>query len=119
VVLVVDDERAARDIAGELLATAGYGVMYAANGVEAIAVATQHKIDLVVMDMMMPVMDGATAIRRLKSDATTARTPILALTGDPGSVMRQEAMDAGCDTFLLKPLNPVAFVSLVRHWLGK
>ena len=116
-VLVVDDERDSRDLAGELLAHAGYKVLYAANGLEAVNVASQWRVDLIVMDMMMPVMDGVTAIRRLKSDMLTARIPILAVTGDAGNALKEAATTAGCDTYITKPINPVAFISLVQHWL--
>lgn len=116
-VLVVDDERESRDIAGELLAHAGYKVLYASNGQEGVNTASQWAVDLIVMDMMMPVMDGVTAIRRLKSDMLTARIPILAVTGDAGDSLREAATEAGCDTFITKPVNPVAFISLVHHWL--
>jgi CheY-like chemotaxis protein len=116
-ILVVDDERESRDLAGDLLARAGYDVMYAANGSEAIAVLSRRPVDLVVMDMMMPVMDGIAATRRLKSDGATAKIPILAVTGDPGDALKKEALEAGCDTYIVKPIDPVAFVSLVKHWI--
>jgi len=116
-ILVVDDERESRDLSGELLAHAGYKVMYASNGAEALAIVDSYAIDFIVMDMMMPVMDGITAIRRLKSDIDTARIPILAVTGDHGDALREEATAAGCDTYMIKPFNPLAFISLVRHWV--
>jgi two-component system sensor histidine kinase/response regulator len=116
-ILVVDDERDARDIAGSLLANAGYEVLYAGNGAEAIALLRRRPVDLIVMDMMMPVMDGIAATRKLKSDPATAGIPILAITGDPGDALREDATAAGCDTYLIKPLNPVALISLVRHWV--
>jgi CheY-like chemotaxis protein len=115
-ILVVDDERDSRDLTGDLLASAGYGVLYAGNGSEALTIVKQWHVDLIVMDMMMPIMDGVTAIRRLKSDALNARIPILAITGDPGSALRQQAVEAGCDTFMTKPISPPAFISLVRQW---
>jgi CheY-like chemotaxis protein len=118
-VLVVDDDRESRELAGALLTHAGYDVLYAANGVEAVAIAEQWAIDLIVLDMRMPVMDGIAVIRNLKSDILTARVPILALTGDPGDALRLEATEAGCDTFITKPINPVAFVSLVQHWVSR
>lgn len=118
-VLVVDDERESRDLAGELLTHAGYSVMYASNGIEALNIVGKWAVDLIVMDMMMPVMDGITATRRLKSDILTARIPILAMTGDPGDALRQEATEAGCDTYIIKPVDPVALVSLVRHWVDR
>jgi CheY-like chemotaxis protein len=118
-ILVVDDERDARDIAGSLLANAGFDVLYAGNGAEAIALLRRRPVDLIVMDMMMPVMDGIAATRKLKGNAATAGIPILAITGDPGDALREEALAAGCDTYLVKPLHPVALISLVRHWVTR
>jgi CheY-like chemotaxis protein len=118
-ILVVDDERESRDIAGAVLAHAGYGVLYASNGVEALSIVGRSTVDLIVMDLMMPVMDGVTAIRRLKSGSQTAPIPILALTGDPGPALRLQAHEAGCDSYLIKPVNPAAFISLVRHWVKR
>jgi CheY-like chemotaxis protein len=117
-VLVVDDERDARDVMGDLLARAGYEIFYASNGAEAIALLKRRRVDLVVMDLLMPVMDGIAATRRLKSDASTANIPILAVTGDAGGALREDAIEAGCDTYMVKPLDSVAFISLVRHWVA-
>ena len=118
-ILVADDEKQSRELAGALLAHAGYHVLYAMNGAEAVSIAGEWAVDLIVMDMMMPVMDGIEATRKLKSDILTARIPILAVTGDPGDALRQDATEAGCDTFIIKPINPVAFVSLVHHWVSR
>jgi CheY-like chemotaxis protein len=118
-ILVAEDEKESRDLVGELLTQAGYSVLYASNGVEAVNIAGKWAVDLIVMDMMMPVMDGIKATRKLKSDILTARVPILALTGDAGNALRQEATEAGCDTFMLKPINPIAFVGLVHHWVKR
>ena len=114
-VLVVDDERDERDTTGDLLAQAGFDVLYASNGAEAVAILDRRAADLIVMDMMMPVMDGITAIGRIKSNDATARIPILVVTGDPGDALRADALAAGCDTYLVKPVNPVALISLVRR----
>jgi CheY-like chemotaxis protein len=117
-ILVVDDEREVRDVLGALLDRAGYSVFYASNGAEALSVVGRYSIDMIVLDLLMPVLDGIATIRRLKADLLTARIPILALTGDPGAALREEALQAGADTYSVKPLDSVAFISLVRHWVG-
>jgi two-component system, OmpR family, response regulator VanR len=117
-ILVVDDEKDVRDVIGAMLARAGYKIMYANNGMDALAVVDRHAVDMIVIDMLMPVLDGLATIRRLKSDIVSARIPILAVTGDPGSMLRDEAVAAGCDTYLIKPIDPVGLISLVRHWVG-
>jgi CheY-like chemotaxis protein len=117
-ILVVDDEREVRDVIGALLDRSGYAVFYANNGAEALSVVDKYSIDMIVLDLLMPVMDGIATIRRLKSDIMSARIPVLALTGDPGAALREEAMAAGADTYIVKPLDSVAFISLIRHWVG-
>ena len=116
-ILVVDDERESRDAAGDLLAHAGFNVLFAANGSEALKTVERYKVDLIVLDLMMPVMDGVTAIRRLRTDTLTARVPILAITGDPGPVLREDTIAAGCDAYVVKPVNPGAFISQVKRLL--
>src|SRR3990172_9140350 len=100
-ILVVDDEPAVRDALERALRTAGYVVRLAANGAEGLeAVADQHP-DLVVLDVLMPVMDGFEACRRLR--AAGDRTPVLMLTARDAIDDRVDGLDAGADDYLLKP----------------
>ena len=83
-ILVVDDEPDERFLLRRMFERAGYEVLDASDGAAALAIARESLPDLIVTDMMMPVMDGAELIRRLRSDPATAGIPILASTGDPG-----------------------------------
>jgi CheY-like chemotaxis protein len=118
-VLVADDQEFVRELIAELLEQAGYRVLQAGDGAEAIRMIHADRPGLVVMDVIMPVMDGLAATRKLKADPATASIPILVLTGDQAEATRENALAAGCNTYMAKPLNPMAFVSLVNHWLRR
>ena len=83
-ILVVDDEPDERFLLRRMFEREGYEVLDASDGAAALAIVRESPPDLIVTDMMMPVMDGAELIRRLRSDPATAGIPILASTGDPG-----------------------------------
>jgi circadian clock protein KaiC len=83
-ILVVDDEPDERFLLRRMLEREGYEVLDASDGAAALAIVRESPPDLILTDMMMPVMDGAELIRRLRSDPATAGIPILASTGDPG-----------------------------------
>ena len=95
----------------------GYTVHVATNGRRAVDLAREHRPDLIVMDVQMPVMDGIAATRVLKADPATARICILALTAHAMSTDQQRLLDAGFDAYLAKPLEPKHLVSEVRKLL--
>ena len=98
-ILVVDDEPAVREALERALRTAGYVVRLATNGAEGLeAVADQHP-DLVVLDVLMPVMDGFEACRRLREAGD--RTPVLMLTARDAVGERVEGLDAGADDYVV------------------
>jgi two-component system cell cycle response regulator DivK len=121
-ILVVDDYEDSRQMYGELLGYAGYHVVEAGNGEEAISKAREIVPDLVVMDLSLPVVDGLEATRRLKRDERTKHIPILVLTGHaaddfegpPGGVRR-----SGCDGFLAKPCSPEQLLDAVLEVLTR
>lgn len=83
----------------------GYEVEIARDGEQGIAQSKAIEPDLIIMDLGLPVIDGWSAIKTLKSDPETARTPIIALTAHAMSHDRQRAFDMGCDDFDTKPVN--------------
>ena len=104
--LVVDDQPIQRIILHDLLTNLGYEVIDACNGVEAIEIFTTRQPDMIFMDVMMPIMDGLEAARKIKSTEIGRFTPIIFLTAltDPSDI--RECIDAGGDDFLSKPVNP-------------
>jgi CheY-like chemotaxis protein len=104
-VLVVEDDAEVCDILTRILKRAGYIVLTAANGADAIRVAQQQLPDLILMDLRLPVMGGLEATRQLKADPRSVHSPVLALTADP--LAENDARAAGCDNVIIKPC-PIA-----------
>lgn len=114
---MAEDNRDSRDALSALLEAVGYIVHVAVDGREAVARATAVRPDLILMDIMMPVMDGLEATRSLRGRPEFDRTPVLALTAMEGA--RERAMEAGCDDFVTKPIDVTVFFSKVKTWLEK
>lgn len=102
-VLVVDDDRAIRESVARALALEGYQVLTAVDGVEAIVAARRPDLDVVVLDVMMPAVDGLGVCRVLRADGI--RTPILMLTARVEVGARVAGLDAGADDYLAKPFE--------------
>jgi CheY-like chemotaxis protein len=102
-ILVVDDYEVNRDLYREYLTFCGFEVIEARNGGEAIEKALAHKPDLIVMDLGLPLLDGWSATRILKSDHRTRHVPIVVVTGFTQERHEQAAREAGADAFLPKP----------------
>ena len=118
-VLVVDDYPDARDMYRVYLTFSGFEVLEAANGVEAIQIASDNPPDIILMDLSLPVMDGWEATRRLKSDPRTADIPVVALTGHALAGISEGARAAGCDAFVTKPCLPDDLVREIRKVLDE
>ena len=116
-VLVVDDFADNREMYSEYLTFAGYEVIEARNGKEAIDAAMERLPDIIIMDLSLPVMDGWEATRRLKADDRTRAIPVVALTGHALAGHSKGAKEAGCDSFLAKPCLPDQLVAEIRRML--
>lgn len=116
-VLIVEDNVDNYELVRFLLERAGYHVLSAANGVEGVETTKRERPDLVLMDLSMPEMDGWKATAHLKSDETTRRIPVLALTAHTLPGDRKRAIDAGCDGYISKPINVASFDKLVATLL--
>ena len=114
-ILVVDDERPVREVVTLFLARAGYEVVKAADGWEAIELAAKEKPWLIILDMRMPGLHGIDTCRELRSRQETRRTPVLVLTAYVEN--EREAMDAGVDDFLTKPFQPEDLMARVKALL--
>ena len=104
--LVVDDYDDAREMYSEFLAYKGFDVVQAENGVQALALAESLLPDLIVLDLVLPDIDGIEITRRLKESEATAAIPIVMLTANAQSRMLDEARRAGCAAVLVKPCTP-------------
>jgi DNA-binding response OmpR family regulator len=116
-ILVVDDEVGALTLIGIMLERGGFNVLKAKDAQDALAVLEQNLPDLIILDVMMPGMDGITLCRVIRDRHETARIPILILSAknDADSVMR--GMEAGADDYLPKPILHHDLVSKVKHML--
>lgn len=101
-ILVVDDEQDLREALAEALTEAGYEVITGANGKECVELALTHKPDLILLDIMMPEMDGHAALREIRKDPWGKDVKVLMLTvmSDPAHVSR--AVEQGGDAYLIK-----------------
>jgi len=116
-ILVVDDDPDHRAILKTLLDQAGFLVLEAANGEEGVEAFRKHAPDLVWLDMRMPVMDGYSAVRRMRELPRGNHTPVVAMTA---SAFREEAADilaAGCDDVVVKPANEQAIFEAMQRFL--
>ncbi len=104
-VLVVDDNENNRDIVSRLLEREGYAVSQAENGMQALERLKSECIDLILLDVMMPVMDGIEACKRMKDDPETRLIPVIIMTALGHVDDRVQAIQAGADDFLTKPVN--------------
>jgi len=116
-ILVVDDNEANRDILDARLKAHGYNVLQAADGEEAITATHQHLPDLILLDIMMPKIDGIEACRRIKADATLPFIPIILVTAKSDSKDVVAGLEAGADEYLTKPLDQTALIARVKSVL--
>ena len=115
-ILIVDDEPFMLRLIQHHLEHAGYEMIQARNGREAVEAATRENPRLVVMDAMMPNMDGLTALRKLKQEPATRSIPVIMLTANPHKYSREEAESSGAAIFLTKPFSPTQLLEEIRKY---
>ena len=104
-ILIAEDDEPNRRLIKDVLMYHGYEVIEAVNGDEAVKMAAGHKPDLVLMDLQMPVMNGAEAIRQLKNSPETKAIKIIAVTGLAMESDRENTMKMGADGYMAKPID--------------
>ncbi len=113
-ILAVDDSASMRQMVAFTLKGAGYNVIEAADGQEALDKARGETVDLVLTDQNMPRMDGITLVQNLRGLATYASTPILILTTESSDEMKAKGRAAGATGWLVKPFDPGKLLDVVR-----
>lgn len=116
-VLIAEDHLDSREALSALLEAFGFRVVPAVNGAQAVDLARQRRPDLILMDIMMPELDGFEATRQLRGFPETRDIPIITLTAMDGA--RTLALDAGANDFLPKPINSGVLLKKVRSWLSQ
>ena len=115
-ILVVEDNEKNMKLFRDVLVATGYRTLEATTGGEAVALATEHSPDLVLMDIQLPDIDGIEALGRLRADDRTASLPVLALTAQAMEGDRERFLAAGFDGYLSKPVNVAEFVATVKRY---
>jgi DNA-binding response OmpR family regulator len=113
-ILIVDDDATVRDTFEALLHQHGYRLVFASSGAEALAQAATLQPDVILLDVMMPQMDGFEVCRRLRSDPRTAEVPIIIVTALDDRASRIRGIEAGADDFLSKPVDRVELRARLR-----
>ena len=118
-ILVADDDPDILSIVSMSLETQGYTVHKATNGREAVDLARQHHPDLILMDMMMPVVSGYEAVGELKADAATKDIVIVGLSAKAMATDMERATDVGIDGYITKPFRIAQVLSVVESYLSQ
>lgn len=116
-ILIVEDNMDNYELVRLVLERAGYDVFLAVNGRDGVDAARAQKPDLILMDLGLPEMDGWNATRKLKSDEETRSIPLYALTAHTLPEERKRAMSAGCDGYVVKPIQMKGFLEMVEQAL--
>ena len=118
-ILIIDDEEDIREVAGLSLETvAGWEVVLASSGAQGIACAIEHQPDAILLDVMMPVMDGPATFRELRKNPSTAHIPVMLLTAKVQSNDQRRFADLGVEAILFKPFDPLTLSTQIADVLG-
>jgi len=117
-IMIVDDDPEIRTLVAVTLGD-GHTILEAADGVEALYLARKEAFDLVLLDVMMPRMDGFEACRQLKGDPLTMNTPVIMLTARGTREDLEMGREAGADDYFVKPFSPTALLDKVTQVLEK
>jgi two-component system, OmpR family, phosphate regulon response regulator PhoB len=113
--LIADDEAAVRALVHVTLEGDDYTILEAADGVEALEVARTELPNLVLLDIMMPRLDGLEVCRRLKRDPRTGHAVVVLLTAQAQQRDRDRGLQAGADDYFTKPFSPLALLNMVQE----
>ena len=118
-ILIVDDDPHNRQLLEVMLAPEGYQIVTAATGEDALAIVAQQPPDLILLDVMMPGMDGYQVVARIKSNLATQHIRVLMLSALSDRNSRMHGLSAGAEDFLTKPVNRAELCARVRNLLSR
>jgi two-component system alkaline phosphatase synthesis response regulator PhoP len=118
-ILIIDDEKDLIELVRYNLEKDGYDIISSTDGQSGLEIAQRHKLDLIVLDLMMPGMDGLEVCRRLRADDRTARIPLIMLTAKATEADRIVGLELGADDYITKPFSPRELVARVRAILRR
>jgi two-component system, cell cycle response regulator DivK len=117
-ILVVEDQPDNRQIIRDMLAPTDYEITEAEDGQQALEAIAKRRPDLILMDIQLPIIDGYTATRKIKSDPALRSIPIIAVTSYALSGEEKKAREAGCDDYVPKPFSPRQLLAKIRQFLS-
>src|SRR5262245_14611797 len=112
-ILLVDDSASVRQVAGIALRRAGYETVEAENGEQGLAKLDEGKLNLIISDVNMPVMNGIEFLKAVKAHAACKFTPVIMLTTEAGDDMKQQGRAAGAKAWIVKPFQPQTLLDAV------
>jgi len=118
-VLVVEDNSELLELLRLSFNSAGFSVLTAGNGVAALEMTRKSSPDLVVLDVMLPELDGMAVCDMLRKDSATAAVPIIMMTGLSGELSRLAGLDSGATVYITKPVNPETLIAKTKEILRR
>lgn len=118
-VLLVEDTEDNRQMMRRLLEMSGFNVVEATNGKEAVAAAVEVQPQIILMDLSLPIIDGLAATRQIRQQPELNTVPIVAVSAHDTADFHNEALDAGCDAYVTKPINYTELEDLVNRLIAE
>lgn len=116
-VLIVDDLASERQMIGSVMLEAGFEIIKASDGCEAVKCSQENKPDLVVLDIVMPKMNGFEVVRELRSNPKTEKVPVILCSQKNTEIDRVWGMEQGADAYLIKPFEPKQLIDIAQRLL--
>jgi len=116
-ILIVEDNTELLELMRSNLRQAGFATMAATNGLDALKKARSGSPDLILLDLVLPELDGFAVCEHLRRDPATAATPVIMLTGLTSAMTRYAGMESGANEYVTKPASLAHLVSRIEHWL--
>lgn len=117
-VLIVEDNDLNMKLFNDLLVAHGYGTLQTKDGVEALALARQHRPDLILMDIQLPEVSGLQVTRWIKEDEDLRSIPVIAVTAFAMKGDEEKMRDGGCEAYIAKPISVTSFLRTVERFLS-
>ena len=118
-ILFVEDDMDTYKLVQFVMERSGYEIFLAATGRDGVSAAIKQQPDLILMDLLLPEMDGWSATAEIRSNLVTANIPVIALTAHAQAGDRKRALDAGCDDYLIKPIDMAELLRIVDQALQR
>lgn len=118
-VLIVDDSRMTLDIHSFSISSGGYTVRTVMGGFEALEIMSSNPVDLVLVDINMPGMDGYTLIKKIRADSVFGEIPIIIITTEAESKDQQKGFEVGANGYIVKPVSPEEMLAQIQLFIGE